>query len=131
MTGELLLLDATTEEELVGRVRKDASRSVILRLRLISSGYEFGDTLNAVFNQLKQRVKDQQTNMDLSSKMVINYNILSRKDQINSKSHFCCDLLESITCCVFSESAKPAAIENSLNHPDPWSSSGQSCSSGR
>lgn len=66
MIGELLLLDATTEEEPVRRVCKGACRFVILCLRLTLSGYEFGHTLDGVLNQLKQYVKDQQTNMDLS-----------------------------------------------------------------
>lgn len=64
MTGKLLLLDATTEEEteeeLVGRACKVASRSVILRLRLSLSAYKFGDTQDAVFNHFKIHVK--QTN---------------------------------------------------------------------
>lgn len=47
-------------------VCKDVSRSVILHLRLTWSGYEFGDTLDAVSIQLKQQVEDQQTNTDLS-----------------------------------------------------------------
>lgn len=97
---ELLLLDATTEEELVWGVREDAHRSAILRLRLTWSGSEFGDIPDAVFNQLKQCVN-----------IVINCNIMSWKDQRNSWSDFCWNFLGSV---MFSESVRPVAMWNFL-----------------
>lgn len=77
MTGELLLLDATTEEEggPVGRVLQR-------RFQICDPACEFGDTLDAVLNELKRHADHQQINMDLSSKILMTSNIFVGKQDL-------------------------------------------------